>query len=449
MGEAAKAHWVAIVGFVVFSNLWFFASPALPDEIAAAASTAATSGAESGSERPAAETSSNLSVFRNTQTYVQSYVEYNPSTCAFIESGTTKAVTPPKYGKLTFGTASLKATSAAGPCKGMVYPFSIAYYTWTDTKPAETQDTFSLEWTTSDGLFDVNTSWNVTLGPRIYFNGTDVTDTTQEVALGQMIALTTAPTETGQTQSWTGGLAKTVGGYTYGTKGAVTRADFSKSSTTFFWTTLGTKSVTYEETTSHGKGSATAKFEVQGPTSPLVTAKLGAVQVISNNSLSFGNVDTARAPGITFTETAGASPQAGQFEWAQLLNSDLFLLYPSGGKLTTCSFGAGLDNIFPYPMDTGGTANDSPGTNLQTTWSKAFQENRFQMFLMWQSDTTGSIPVPLGSVHWFWSGTAARNAKTGVWSLQAGSTKGATAFGASSDFPVWSQVVANGARTCH
>ena len=386
-------------------------------------------------------------VFANTKTFLQGWTEYDTGTCALIDTGKHTALTAPKFGTLAYATKSFPLGPGAGSCAGTVLPFSVVYYTWTDTKTTNSKDLFKLEWKTADGQFTQDRDWTIVLGPRIYFNGRDVTNTTQKVAIGQKIALTTATTEAGQTQSWTVS-AKTVGGYTRGSKAEVKPTDFTKSSTTFFWTTLGTKNVTYTLTRKNGQtGTAKATFEAQGPTGANVTTKLGNVQIIANSRLSFGNIQTAAAPGITFTETAGASPKPGHFVWAQLVDFDTFLEYLSAGGKLTCSFGAGLDNTFPY--DTGASTNDSPGSGLQAIWNKAYQQNRFRMFLMWQSSTSGSIPVPLGYVSWSWSGTAVQNMTTHVWSLQIGSTKSASAFHAGSDFPLWTKVLTNGTRTCH
>ena len=245
MDGSAIRFWRALEGVaVVLICVLFFSRPGLPGEIVTGTSAlkaTATVYSQNGESMP---TSSNKVVFANTKTFIQGWTEYNIFTCALIDSGTTKALTPPKHGTLAYGVQSFKLGASTGSCAGTVLPFSVTYYTWTDTTTTAKDDAFELEWFTADGEFTEDTNWTITLGPRIYFNGKDVTNTTQTVALGQKIALTTMPTETGQTQSWGGDLSKTVGGYVHGATGAVTPTNFTKSSTTFFWTTLGTKPVT-------------------------------------------------------------------------------------------------------------------------------------------------------------------------------------------------------------
>jgi hypothetical protein len=383
-------------------------------------------------------------VFANVKTLLQGWTEYNTSTCKLVETGTHKALSSPHYGKLTITTKSGPLSAAAGHCAGKVLPFSVVYYTWTDTKTKERKDPFKLRWFTSDGQFTIDQPWTLILGPRIYFNGKDVTNTTQHVALGQQMALTTVPVESGQTQSWkvTG---KTVGGYITGKTAKVKPTDFTRNSTTFYWTTLEEKEVDYEVTRKNGEhGTAHATFVVQGPTGPGVTTQLGTVQIIKNNDLSFGNTD-AKIPGIRFTEHSGASPKSGHFLWAQLIDGEDISIIQAG-KTLHCSFGTGLDNMFP--ADTGTTTNDSPENNLDAAWLQFARHDTFRMFLLWQSSTAGSIPVPLGYTSWTWSATAVKNATTSIWSLHT-SSRSAAGFHAGDAFPLWTKVVGNGSIKCN
>jgi len=302
---------------------------------------------------------------------------------------------------------------------------------------------------------------------KIIFNGNDVTNTKNpvKVALGQKIALTTSGIDGGQNPSWTVS-DETVGGYVatgdfnttgFVGKGKVEPTDFTQSSTTFFWTTLGTKNVTYTVQLKGKTYTAKTTFEVQGPTcdSDCVTIQRGNVQTYYYDNLwwlSFGNVHTVtpHAPGIEFTESAGASPVPGQFVWVQLIDSDYLVVWFSAGGNETCTFAiagvGGLDTDFPYEANAT-SVDDSPNSAMLSTWKKAKQATEFRMFLMWQSSTSDSIPVPLGHVAWTFSGTAVLSKKVvpPVWSLESSATT-ASSFIPGHAFPLWTRV--SGAIPC-
>jgi len=305
--------------------------------------------------------------------------------------------------------------------------------------------------------------------PRIFFQGNDITNpkTPVIVALGQQIALTTTPIVAGQTQSWSGDLEKTVGGYTASGNFAVTGAtgkgktkstDFTENKTTFYWTTTGTKNVTYTVQANGKTSTAQTTFDVQGPTCDenCVTAPQSPMQIFQAGKvwvMGLGNIITAKYAGIIFTETAAASLLPGKFLWVQTYSDSDEEHFATGGGVKNCSttpFGVALDTYFPYPTpdkndDT--TTNDSPDTLLQSAWSKYSETDNFKMFLMWQSSTADSIPVPLGYVAWSWSGTAVQNPKVKVapWSLKKSSMS--ATFHAGNDFPHWSYVAGTGAPT--
>jgi len=66
---------------------------------------------------------------------------------------------------------------------------------------------------------------------------------------------------------------------------------------------------------------------------------------------------------------------------------------------------------------------------------------------MWTPNLLNSIPVPLGSMAWQWSGDATYNATNG-WTV-AGFSKSAGAFQSSNTFPSWSRYSDYSTRSCH
>ena len=95
---------------------------------------------------------------------------------------------------------------------------------------------------------------------------------------------------------------------------------------------------------------------------------------------------------------------------------------------------------------------DAPITPLPSTYTTASRDFAATMYLMWQSNNSGSIPVPMGSVGWGFSGSTTQSApNTGNWSAPSGSGSAqqfAAASGISS-FPQWTGVVGNPSNNCH
>jgi hypothetical protein len=46
-----------------------------------------------------------------------------------------------------------------GDCPGMMFPFAVARYTWTDAERSVLQDPFTLNWSTPDGMFSIDEDW--------------------------------------------------------------------------------------------------------------------------------------------------------------------------------------------------------------------------------------------------------------------------------------------------
>ena len=110
--------------------------------------------------------------------------------------------------------------------------------------------------------------------------------------------------------------------------------------------------------------------------------------------------------GITFnTPTGYANDSGGLYSLVQLIGSDT-----TTGESVSPTV-VGLDGSYPYgyPPD-----SDSPKVRLQPTAASVTRILSANMFLMWQSNTTLSIPVPLGYQNWGFSGTATCTANCGT-----------------------------------
>jgi hypothetical protein len=62
--------------------------------------------------------------------------------------------------------------------------------------------------------------------------------------------------------------------------------------------------------------------------------------------------------------------------------------------------------------------------NLESTWTTETRSFNATMFLMWKSNTTGSIPVPLGYQTWAFDGTAYCSSNCGSASTWTATTNG-------------------------
>jgi hypothetical protein len=87
-------------------------------------------------------------VLPQTQILVDAWVEYNPSNCTLISSGSWTVNTPPTNGTTTTGL--LNGYLGNGDCPGVLFPFAAIYYTWTSTDPKAATDSFAATWTSPD-----------------------------------------------------------------------------------------------------------------------------------------------------------------------------------------------------------------------------------------------------------------------------------------------------------
>ena len=316
----------------------------------------------------------------------------------------------------------------------------------------------------------------------------------QSAVVGQPITLTVSapslpncvtfynPMTGGQTfyPQWGTPTGTAVGGYSPQTSSAsvspVSTAN-TNSTYTFYWPYAGNG---YQETVRYyyaawGYGNwsptATATVNVTGVTSPLLTARTSVAATIDTlqgcssspggTELVFGNISgivpgcpgagLSGTPGISFS-ASGNQPGGGSFIYVQLINSDSVSRTTSTGT-TPCSATPGDDGSYPY--QSGNPApSDSPYAPLPITNTKVTRNFSATMYLLWQSNTANSIPVPLGSVPWVFNATATQS--SGTWSASGGGGPVAnsspqspfvvaSASQAKNGFPTWTQL----AVPCH
>ena len=287
----------------------------------------------------------------------------------------------------------------------------------------------------------------VTVAPQILRNGTNIAGTTQSAVVGQQIALTSSYTlpsgVTVSSRSWSVS-GTTVGGFSTGTNGGPVATTFTLDSTTFYWVAAGNSlSVKFTLNLSNGQSpSASATFNVVGPTAPNVATSTGQVIVTTSPPLVLRFGASNANPGIRFT--ASATPPSGYFNtfvWVQLL--DNYSISLQGNPNHLCSWTDVLDTVYPYPPLTSTTTADNPNLGLSSIYTEESFGFAGHMFLMWSSGLSGSIPVPLGSLTWQVSADAVQDMNTQQWSLKAGSQGSANQFQTGDSYPSWIGIVGN------
>ncbi len=271
--------------------------------------------------------------------------------------------------------------------------------------------------------------------PQILFLGSNVSGTTQSVVVGQQIALTVAPPGNGLTvnnRSWSGvNAGAAIAGWTPGQTPQLPNP--SNENFTFYWVNAGTSgqatyTVTYRWTLDNGQSnSASVTFHVAGSSEVTVNATQNTVNILQPPNSGSQDaplliLGTLGQAGITFMASAShLPPNQGAYTWVQLVNSDQIQIISRAGSGMLPSSFAGppeLDLTYPYQVVyttnlTNDTAKDSPYIPLPPTWGELQRGFSATMYLMWDptlptgciSDSTcTSIPVPLGTVSWGWTG---------------------------------------------
>ena len=113
------------------------------------------------------------------------------------------------------------------------------------------------------------------------------------------------------------------------------------------------------------------------------------------------------------------------FQWVQILNGIQDQDIGGGGQVIINAPPGQLDGTYPYANETTTTTSDSPNVQLPQSYGMVERGFTATMYLMWDpalptgcvpaqtnaaynstASTCTSIPIPLGSVQWKWSGCA-------------------------------------------
>lgn len=277
-------------------------------------------------------------------------------------------------------------------------------------------------------------------------DGTVITNTTQDVWVGQKINLT-AEIQRGQTPPqnlrWTL-PGKVIKNYAAGvSKGEVTPlTELSNLSVAFYWVDGGdNRQIQFSATVDGQTLTAKATFNVKRPSSEVRTSTgTIAIRTEENNQcwLRFGNPDRH---GIDFSRTMQQGYN-GTTCWVQIATTDSW--YKDTNGFCWQELGqTGLDRDFPYGSDP--TDQDNPGIVIDASVTKINVDDNFDMWLMYMPAGDGSIWVPLKKVRWGWQATAKKNGTGSGCSLftVTNSTVKPISITDSTDHPEWTTVISS------
>jgi hypothetical protein len=221
---------------------------------------------------------------------------------------------------------------------------------------------------------------------------------------------------------------------------------------TFYWTQTGTYTLTFSYVLINGNSnSGSVTFSVSGPTGnlliqPSMPTNGSGVQVSGSTLKTTGVfVNGQCCVGISFTSNAtmpssSSVPPPGTnqgFQFVQMINSIQSEYITSTAPppyVTPASPGSGLDNSYPYAYFSPTMTVDSPNEGLPSGYGEGWESFSATMYLLWDpalgptgctpakttqtidqngilhfastASTCTSVPVPLSSVTWHWSGCA-------------------------------------------
>ena len=324
-------------------------------------------------------------------------------------------------------------------------------------------------------------------------NGTDVTNKTTNVVVGQQIilygsyALPSGGSATSFSWSIPGSGSNpptaisnftVASDFTSGGPAPLTSGQLSAQSVTFYFVVPGnSQTVTFTlnytvNGTAQTAATTTATFTVAGITSPSMQTQAypsltiqtltGCGSIPTGPWLEYGNASGAApgcgslqgTPGVLFNPSGTQPSGGGTFSFVQLINSSTTTLTQPSGASCTATRTAGLDTAYPYPNVLSGQAVDAPALQLLSNYSAERRSFNASMYLMWTPNpasgcTAGAactVAVPLGYQTWAFSGSATQNSN-GSWTASTGGTPGPTAAFqlANGNYPTWQNISTQGA----
>lgn len=276
---------------------------------------------------------------------------------------------------------------------------------------------------------------------KILRNGSDITNTTTNVIVGQKMELVMQvlpEDDLAEGIQWTVPGTRLANYVANSSTGTVTPlSNLTDASVTYYWVDgADGRQVTLSLTVFGMPVTNTATFNVKRPTASITTST-GSVVVGTgwgDTEMSFG-ADPSHH-GIDFSRSITIpSGFSGSTQYVQIATPFHRRQLNSGAweRFT----GSGLDTTYPYGDLSPGVTADSPAEHLNSALLQASADDTFEMWLMFQPTGTGSIWVPLRKVTWSWSGTTSRSGIT--WTLNSSSHSTNPSDADSTTHPQWTR----------
>ena len=224
-------------------------------------------------------------------------------------------------------------------------------------------------------------------------------------------------------------------------------ADFGSTAPDFYFSLPGKYKLRYGYKVSGEVATTWTEFDVAAPTATVAVtpAPASEIQVLQGSGearLSYGVTEH----GITFALQDPKQPVSGLFTWVQTINLDQIIYTKASGSVYSCSIVTNSldysDTSNPYPLYAlAKAAYDSPDTGLtgDQELSRSFSA---VMFLLWQSDDSFSVPIPVAEVFWGVSMFASFDSDTQQWSA-SGAPVAPTVLYENTVYPGWNSITMN------
>jgi G:T-mismatch repair DNA endonuclease (very short patch repair protein) len=322
---------------------------------------------------------------------------------------------------------------------------------------------------------------------------TDITDKKQTVTVGEQVAISARidnlPSGTQQPKGiWTVpgtdptnpanvsnllAIANWQGNVNQGVLTPLTTEKLNSTDLTFYWVAPDTspsaqanQDVTYKVNVDGIDYTGTVKFTIKRPAVNVSAVNgsiflgnryqpgdSGCTTTLLYYALQFGRICTnsegSQQPGIDFSASGNTTQFPGNYQWVQLISSQLtYVQQVKGGKAILRQQADNLLDtdktfIYPYnkkpPSNSVYSTNDSPFSELGKSDKSLNRNDNFDMWFMYKSSSNPSnIWVPLASVNWGWiASVASDQSNPGGFSFVSSPTTITPTVTNTIKYPVW------------
>ncbi|HWB58396.1 MAG TPA: hypothetical protein VG733_02850 [Chthoniobacteraceae bacterium] len=177
-----------------------------------------------------------------------------------------------------------------------------------------------------------------------------------------------------------------------------------------------------------------------GPTTATIDGAVDVHQAtIANVATDVMQLGSDKQPGVHFFTGAVQAPAefpGGKLFWLETCVPDRWRQDNNGKWTHLASDSPCVNRNAPSSIGKNGEAIESPMVILDPNYQVQTVYDQYTTYLMFQSDMAGSIPVPIASFSWYWTGVGTRNGAK--WNLTNAGTSGNPRPDAHPALPTWS-----------